>query len=139
MPEINLNPGGPHSPERTREAGRTLAEAVRVLNYATRRGEDGLEHPSDVYDVTGWLNAAAQRMPQLLAQLAAFLEAKRADPWLADSRAGVPGHAATAREAAGEGVERLAAAEEHIWAFAAEVAAAQNAIAGLYMKDGSGD
>jgi hypothetical protein len=52
---------------------RTAAEAVRSLNHATLGGQ-GLEQPSDAYEVLGELTAAASRLPQLLAQVAGFLD-----------------------------------------------------------------
>jgi hypothetical protein len=52
---------------------RTAAEAVRSLNHATLSGQ-GLEQPSDAYEVLGELATAASRLPQLLAQVAGFLD-----------------------------------------------------------------
>jgi hypothetical protein len=52
---------------------RTAAEAVRSLNHATLGG-GGLEQPSDAYEVLGELTTAASRLPQLLAQVAGFLD-----------------------------------------------------------------
>jgi len=56
---------------------RTTAEAVRSLNHATLGG--GLEQPSDAYEVLGELATAASRLPQLLAQVAGFLDRALAD------------------------------------------------------------
>ena len=52
---------------------RTAAEAVRSLNHATLGG-GGLEQPSDACEVLGELATAASRLPQLLAQVAGFLD-----------------------------------------------------------------
>jgi len=52
---------------------RTAAEAVRCLNHATLGG-GGLGQPSDAYEVLGELTTAASRLPQLLAQVAGFLD-----------------------------------------------------------------
>ena len=52
---------------------RTAAEAVRSLNHATLGG-GGLGQPSDAYEVLGELTTAASRLPQLLAQVAGFLD-----------------------------------------------------------------
>jgi hypothetical protein len=73
---IPLNTEGPHSPEYTAQVAVTLAEAVRVLNYATRADTPGLEYPSDVYTLLGTLAAAIHGLPQLLAQVDAFLAAQ---------------------------------------------------------------
>jgi len=53
---------------------RTAAEAVRSLNHATLGG-DGLEQPSDAYEVLGELSLAASRIPQLLGQVGRWLAA----------------------------------------------------------------
>lgn len=136
MPDTDLNPDGPHSPDRTRGLGNVLAECVRVLNYATMRGEDGLKHPSDAHDLIAALYTATQRMPQLLGQMAAWLETVRGNPALADSYAGnVPGHAATAREAAGEAIEYLAEAADFAGELTQVLRAAQNTTGGLYVKE----
>jgi hypothetical protein len=71
---IRLSPGGPHSPDYTREVASAVAEAVRVLNHATLShiGES-LAYPADADAVTGSLAIAAQRLPQLLDQLRGWL------------------------------------------------------------------
>jgi hypothetical protein len=51
---------------------RSAAEAVRSLNHLTLGG--GLEQPSDAYEVLGGLSLAASRLPQLLGQVASFLD-----------------------------------------------------------------
>ncbi len=53
---------------------RTAAEAVRSLNHATLGGQ-GLEQPSDAYEVLGELSTAASRVPQLLGQVGRWLAA----------------------------------------------------------------
>jgi hypothetical protein len=53
---------------------RTAAEAVRTLNHTTLGG-DGLEQPSDAYEVLGELSTAASRIPQLLGQVGTWLAA----------------------------------------------------------------
>lgn len=88
--ETDLNPDGPHSPEYTRELGNALAEAVRCLNYATRDDAPGLDYPADAYSLLGALYTATQRLPQLMQQVAAFLESQSATRCLADSRGGDP-------------------------------------------------
>lgn len=72
--EITLNIDGPLSPERTREAARLAAEAIRYLNHATGRHRGGaLEWASDADAVTGSLATMAMRLPQLLDQLGGWL------------------------------------------------------------------
>ncbi len=83
--DISLHTDGPHSPDYTAEVGNALAEAVRVLNYATRRGEDGLEYPGDAYTLLGNLHTATSRLPQLLAQVTEFLDGWQASGQLASS------------------------------------------------------
>jgi hypothetical protein len=52
---------------------RTAAEAIRGLNHAT--GCDaGLGQPSAAYDILGALSLAASRLPQLLTQIAGYLD-----------------------------------------------------------------
>ena len=53
---------------------RIAAEAVRSLNHATLGG-DGLEQPSDAYEVLGELSLTASRIPQLLGQVGRWLAA----------------------------------------------------------------
>jgi hypothetical protein len=53
---------------------RTAAEAVRSLNHATLGG-NGLEQPSDAYQVLGELSLTASRIPQLLGQVGRWLAA----------------------------------------------------------------
>lgn len=70
---VSLNPYGPHSPDYTRQLGEAFAEAVRVLNHATR-GRSGLVYPVDVYDLVGLLAAGTGGLDQTARQLAEFLE-----------------------------------------------------------------
>lgn len=86
MPDpIELHTAGPHSPDYTRQVAAALAEAVRVLNYATRDDAPGLEQPSDVYDLLGNLRAAFEGVPQLLDQVTGWLQhASQADRLRAD-------------------------------------------------------
>jgi hypothetical protein len=51
------------------------AESIRALNHLT---PEGLEYPGDLYDVIASLKLAAQRLPQLLGQLSAWLEHEHA-------------------------------------------------------------
>ena len=80
---IALNTAGPHSPEYTAQVANALAEAVRVLNYATLGDAPGLEYPGDVYTLLGSLYTATGRLSQLLTQAAAFVKSQ--EPRLADA------------------------------------------------------
>jgi len=127
---IGLTTDGPHTPEYTRHVGNALAEAVRVLLYATL--SDGLEYPSDAYTLLGALATATQRMPQLVGQLASFLEAQAAAGRLADDSGDEP--LTLVRQAARELQDAAEAAGE----MAASLREAQNVISGLAVK-GDGD
>jgi hypothetical protein len=83
-----LRTDGPHSPEYTREVGNVLAEAVKVLNYATMG--DGIECPADVDSVISAVYVAAECMPQLFGQMAAFVTRQARSGNLADTKGGDP-------------------------------------------------
>lgn len=70
---IELSPHGPHSPEYTRRVACVISDAVRVLNYATMSGADGLQYPADVYSLTGTLSGAMHGLEQMLEQVGTFL------------------------------------------------------------------
>jgi hypothetical protein len=57
-----------------REAADAVAEGIRTLQQLTLGPDDQLEGPVGVREVIGGLSLAVSRMPQLLGQLAAFLE-----------------------------------------------------------------
>jgi hypothetical protein len=59
---------------RLQQAARAVAEGIGALNRLTLGPGDELERPSDVSDVVAGLSLAMSLMPQLLGQLAAFLE-----------------------------------------------------------------
>ena len=61
--------------DETRQLAGQAAEAIRSLNHLTR-GDDALEYPGDVYEVVASLRQMAERLPQLLAQLASWLKAE---------------------------------------------------------------
>jgi hypothetical protein len=77
--EITLSAHEPHRPEYTRQVAAALAEAVRILNYATmpsafeEAASAGLAEPSDVDAVVQELAIMASRLPQLFGQLARWL------------------------------------------------------------------
>jgi len=124
-----LRTDGPHSPEYTREVGRVLAEAVRVLNYATLAEAPGLGYPGDAYTLIADLYTATSRMPQLAGQIKNFLDGWQASGQLADD------HGADVNE-------RIAAAGYHLGLahgaasdLTRALQQAQNAISGLYVKE----
>jgi hypothetical protein len=57
-----------------RQTADSVADATRALCQLTLGPGDELRHPDDVSDVIGSLSVAMSLMPQLLGQLAAFLE-----------------------------------------------------------------
>jgi hypothetical protein len=86
------NIDGPHDGHMTVEAGRAMAELVRFLNHATDPGHQpsALPYASAANSLVGFLHGAVANMPQLLMQLAAFLEAQAGEPTLYDDRRGGP-------------------------------------------------
>lgn len=80
MPDpIALNTDGPHSPDYTRQVADTLAEAVRVLIYATRGDAPGLHNIAHAYDLLGALYTATGRLDQLFTQIETFLKARESE------------------------------------------------------------
>jgi hypothetical protein len=68
-------PDGPDDEPTLAELADQAAEAIRSLNHRTMPGRD-LEYPADVYAIVGTLKVMADRLPQLLRQLSAWLEAE---------------------------------------------------------------
>ncbi len=68
------------------EAASAVAEGIRTLHQLTLGPDDQLDGPADVRDVIGSLSLAMFRMPQLLGQLAAFLEIEHVKGTLADDQ-----------------------------------------------------
>ncbi|WP_188187975.1 hypothetical protein [Nonomuraea sp. SYSU D8015] len=68
MTTYRLDPDGPHDDDSIRHAAQAFAEAVRVLNHATRN-PDALKHPATVHDVLGSLRDGMQRADQMFGQL----------------------------------------------------------------------
>jgi hypothetical protein len=64
---------GPHDDDTTTAVAAVTGEAIRWLAYATRPGADGVTSPATVYDLAIELNAAINRIPQVLSQLADWL------------------------------------------------------------------
>lgn len=124
-----LHPEGPHSPDYTSEVGSVLAEAVRVLNYATRDDAPGLQYPGDAYTLLGDLYTATGRLPQLLGQIRVFL-----DGWQASGQLGAAG-AADATEQVSQAAASLTTAANFASSLTTVLQNAQNAISGLYVRE----
>lgn len=123
---------GPHSDEATAEAARVASEAVRLLNYATGpHASAGLTEPATAFQVMADLAQTAYRLPQLCGQLGDYLDREFAAARLADDHGRLP-YLVIARAR-----HDLDTAARHADALGAALAAAQNAIAGLYLADGS--
>jgi len=134
MPEpVKLRTDGPHSAEYTMQVANTLAEAARVLNYATMPGRGGLDYPGDVHSLLGALYTATERLPQLFGQLAAFLAGQRDAGNLADD----DGRDVIAQVALAS--FRLGKAHGAAVTLTEELQAAQNAVSGLYVKEDGTD
>ena len=129
---VPLRTDGPHSPEYTKQVADTLAECVRVLNYASLGDAPGLEYPGDVYSLLGALYTATQRLPQLLVQLAGFLDAQARTGRLADDQG------REVSEQIGSAAYWLGAAHQCAGDLTAALQSAQNAIAGLFVKEDEG-
>jgi len=76
MTTPDLRPSGPQSPERTKELGNTLGEAMTALAYATARGCGGLEYAGDVYDLLANLYLALDKVPTITDRAAGFLRSE---------------------------------------------------------------
>jgi hypothetical protein len=66
----------PSTPESARALADDAGEAIRALNHATlpADGYPALQYPADAYYLLSPLQQLAGRMPQLLEQIAAFLQ-----------------------------------------------------------------
>ena len=122
---------GPHSPELTAAAAARVAELVRFLVYASTPSSGGLADPGDACDLLGELHTATQRLPQLLGQLQAFLDAQLASGRIGDDRGRDP------VPLAWNAAAHLAGAQARAAEVTAELRAARNAIASLYVKGGT--
>jgi hypothetical protein len=79
---------GPHNDHTTCQAGNALSSLVRFLNHATGTGHRGsaMPHAATANSVVSYLRGAVGGMPQLLNQLADFLDSQADDPLLYDDR-----------------------------------------------------
>jgi hypothetical protein len=66
----------PMTPDEARTLADQASEAIRALNHATLAadGYPALRSPADAYQLLGALSQMAGRIPQLLAQISAFLQ-----------------------------------------------------------------
>jgi malonyl CoA-acyl carrier protein transacylase len=71
---------------------RTIAEAIRGLNHATRC-DAGLGQPAAACDILGALSLAASRLPQLLTQITGYLDRAMAASRLGHDLGEDPAHA----------------------------------------------
>jgi hypothetical protein len=95
---VILNIDAPRSPDYLLEVAEAFAEAPRVMNHQTRHHE-ALEYPSEADRLVRELSSAAGRLPQLLDQVAAWLEQEAAAGRIevpSGEWAGVPGVAVVA-------------------------------------------
>jgi hypothetical protein len=128
MTDLTTDPAA-LTPEYTHQVGDLIAEAVRVLNHATLGDAPGLDWPADAYDLIGYLKTAAERLPQLLTQIAAFLDGWQASGQLADTTGDDPTRRASVVFLA------LGEASGHALQFAESLTVAHNASSYLYVKD----
>jgi hypothetical protein len=126
---MDLNPDGPHSPERTAEAGQLFDDCSRFLVYASMSEKRGLEYPSDAYRLIADVYAATGRLPQACEQIGRFLVAQAARSGVYEARGRDPrGQAALA-------AAQLAEAAGAARTLTAALQAAQAAIAGLGIRE----
>ena len=126
---MDLNPDGPHSPERTADAGQLLDDCSRYLCYATMSETRGLEYPGDAYRLIADVYAATGRLPQACEQIGRFLKAQADRSGVYEARGRDP------REQAALAAARLAEAATAAHILTAALQAAQTAIAGLGIRE----
>ncbi|MEV4079735.1 hypothetical protein AB0J43_05520 [Nonomuraea fuscirosea] len=114
MTTVTLNADGPHSSDYTREVAQAMSECMRVLNYATRDGEDGLEFPADVASVAGEIRAAAERLDQLTRQLGDYLSKQQSDGKLRVTHGPYEGHPEQAGAATQASLDQALEAARHL-------------------------
>jgi hypothetical protein len=124
--EITRRLDGPHADEHTSWTADLAAETIRYLNYATgSHSPAGLVFPSTVYLLAADLSLAASRMPQLFDQLSRWLADQLAAELLGTDSGAPPAEAVTAAQA------QLLTAAGHASKLAADLSAAQNALAAV--------
>lgn len=114
-----------------RQAADRAAEAVRLLNYLTLPGDGypGLRYPADAYDIIGGVKVMAQRLPQLLTQVAGWLEAEQKAGRIAHDSGG------SAQQSVTTTCSRLAGAAAAAETVADLLASAQNEASHLKAAD----
>jgi hypothetical protein len=124
----DLNPDGPHSPDRTREAGDLFDACSKFLTYATMGRAPGLEYPADTYALAADLYSATGRFPQMCEQLGQFILAQAATGRLYEAQ----GRDITAQ--AGRALAHLGQAADAARALTRALQSFQADIAGLGVK-----
>jgi len=127
LPELT---GGPHDDASITAMAQITAEAIRALNHATFPGA-ALSEPATVYRVLGELAIAANRLPQLLTQLARWLDAEKT--------AGRLAHDSGSLDALYRVLARLDEATRWAGLLGGALDDAQQATAGLYRPGGDGE
>ena len=74
---VIMNPNAPPDAGYLLDVAKAFAEAPRVMNHQTRHHE-ALEDPADGNQLVGCLDSAAERLPQLLDQVASWYEREAA-------------------------------------------------------------
>jgi len=128
---VNLNPDGPHSPERTAEAGSLFDDCSRFLVYATMAGKGGVAYPSDVYRLVADIYSATARLPQMCGQMEEFLRVQATTGRLYEARG------RDVKIQCARGMAHLAQAAAAAGALTMALQAAQTDIAGLGVKEGT--
>ena len=121
-------------PARTRtprEVADAIAEDVRTLNYLTGAGSEpcALDYPADLYEVIAGLKIAAQRLPQLLGQMGAWLQDEHASGRVAHDHGQDPGEYVAAV------ADALQRASDDAVALAAALDSAHEACSGLKYQE----
>jgi multimeric flavodoxin WrbA len=127
--DIDLNPDGPHNPERTAEAGQLLDDCSRFLTYATMSDKGGLDYPADACRLVADFYSATGRIPQMCEQLDRFLRGHLATGRIYDAKTGDP------QEACEQAARDLHATAMHAANLARALQAVQADIAGLGVKE----
>ena len=129
LPELT---GGPHDDATITALAQITAEAIRALNHATFP-RAALSEPGTVYRVLGELATAANRLPQLLTQLARWLDEENTAGRLAHDSGSLPDAMQYVRARLDQNAPRYAAL------LGGALDDAQQATAGLYRPGQDGE
>jgi hypothetical protein len=77
---------GPHNADTVTSAAQAVPLLVRYLNNATQPSKASLPYAVTAYRIISQIAAATDLLPQVLGQLARFLETQAVDPSLYDDR-----------------------------------------------------